>query len=157
MYLFSGEATSLNVMPDWAVMSVKAIFSRKGAKAQRKPQRRNIKALLIGLRSRLFFQLFRHLEMLLAFSFAPGSDVRATELIMNMRLIGLQARGNLKILNAAFHIAFLKQRFPELITRIAEVGPITNDLLHQLDAALCFLLGQHDKCKMIPGREVTRI
>jgi hypothetical protein len=48
MYFFSGEATCLKVMPDAAVMSVNEIlFSRKGAKAQRKAQRRIRRAKLL--------------------------------------------------------------------------------------------------------------
>ena len=47
-------------------------------------------------------------ELALAFRFAAGGDVGASELIVNVWLVGTQAHGNLEVLDAAFNIAFLK-------------------------------------------------
>jgi len=41
------------------------------------------------------------------FGFAACGDVSTTELIVNVRLVGFQARGRLKVLNAALDVAFL--------------------------------------------------
>src|ERR1043166_634990 len=181
MYFFSGEATCLKVMPACAVMSVKEILagcelkefvSRKGAKMERKTAKKKAKVLfaplvcafarlreksLIRLLTRFFFQLFRDLELALALSFAAGGDVGATELIVNVWLVRTQAHGDLEIRDAAFHVAFLKQRFAQLVTRVGKLRLLAHDLAHDRDASLRLLLGQQDVRKVILRLKVVRI
>src|SRR5215212_7421154 len=193
MYFLSGEATCLNVIPDCAVTSVKAIlvgcslrrdFSRKGAKAQRKPQRKNTtkglkllngflcvfaslrekysesdraRRLFIAVRPRLFLQLLRDLELALTFRFATHGYVSTPELVMHMGLVGFQSRRDLEILNTSFDITLLQQRLAQFVPRIGEVRLLTNNLPHQRDSLVCFLLGQHDEGQVIFSLEIVGI
>src|ERR1700752_3799515 len=110
-------------------MSVKPIFNAgRLASCEGKTERsatihpqitQNI-CLLIR-RSPLLFQFLRHFELSLAFRFATSGDVRAAELIMYVSLIGFQTRGNLEILDAAFHVAFLQQCLAQFVTSIGEL------------------------------------
>src|SRR5215213_11323597 len=139
MYFFSGEATCLKVMPDCAVISVKAIFG--GGRSHRIANKRYafitsgdrihkmeilLENGLVPFRSRFFFKLPGDLELALAFGFSPCGYVSTAKLVMHMGLIGFQAGRDFETLNTAFNIALLQQRFSKFVMRIGEVGLVAN-------------------------------
>src|SRR6185369_8237324 len=145
MYFFSGEATCLNVMPACVVISVKPTFCTGEVTSARikKISFSGIRVIRgsIAFRPRLFLQVFRDLQLVLAFFLSSGGDVGATQLVMNVRLIRLEFRGGFEVRYAAGDVALLQQRLAEFVIRVGVSRLLLNDFTHQLDAALSLLLG----------------
>src|SRR5215212_4210354 len=127
MYLFSGEETCLKVMPACSVMSMKrgprgcwpdaSRFKRSCATTsasstlmilEDKPCVTSVRVLLIARGARLLFQLPGEFELLVAVGIAPGGEIRAAELKVDVRLVGREFRCGLKALDRAFHVAQLE-------------------------------------------------
>src|SRR5215212_881361 len=164
--------------------SLRRDLSRKGAKAQRKPQRKNtakglkllngflcafaslrekysesdrVRRLFIAVRPRLFFQLLRNLELALAFCFTTRRYVSTPELVMHMGLVGFQSRCDLEILNTSFDITLLQQCLAQFVPRIGEVRLLTNNVPHQRDSLVCLLLGQYHERQVILSLKIVGI
>src|SRR4030095_5839866 len=126
MYLFSGEATCLKVIPAGTVMSVNLIFSgcvtSKAGVNHSKPKAstasteyglRSKLALprsvsLVRRRPRFLFQLSGDFELLLTFSVATRRYIGTAQLIVNMRLIRFEPCGLLETWHAVLDVAGLQ-------------------------------------------------
>src|ERR1043165_2722305 len=120
MYFFSGEATCRKVMPACAVMSTKRTSTPSvedepimmaantaAARAKVLGKRPPRKLSGRGLTSLLLFQSPVDFELAFAFGCAPGGDVGATQLIMNVRPVWGEPRGCFQMIDRLCCVALL--------------------------------------------------
>src|SRR5215208_3925125 len=163
MYLFSGDETCVKATPACSVMSVKrgpagccpAAFGAERSSATRNARRTPVilkgkssvipvRVLLVARGARLLLQLPGEFQLPVAVGLAPGGEVGAAELKVDVGLVGRELRGGLKALDRALHVAQLEQRLAQLEVRVAEVGFVADDFAQESDAAVGLPAGQHD-------------
>src|SRR6267143_792375 len=150
MYFFSGEYTCLKVMPAFSLISVKRRSLGSATLAENDPVRDRITIGAISLTlpeaflvviagcliSSLSLQLFRNFHLALPLSLPPGGNVRLAQLIMELRLFGIDLYRTFQIVYSPRPLTLLKQSFTQKVSRLGIVRPILNNLSNQLKPAL---------------------
>ena len=96
-----------------------------------------------------FFQLLCDLELALAIRLAAGREIGAAQLIVDIGSIRLELYRSLQMFHRSFDITLLQQNLAQFIMRIGIIGLAGNHFLHQLNAAIRFLIRQEDIAKVI--------
>src|SRR5215207_10975251 len=176
MYRFSGDETCVKATPARSVMSVKrgpggccpAAFGAERSNATTNARSTHliikgqtsvitVRVLRVARGARLLLQLPGEFQLSVAVGLAPGGEVGAAELEVDVGLAGREPRGGLQALDRALHVAQLEQRLAQLEVRVAEVGLVADDLAQKSDAAAGLLAGQQDVAEIVSGLNVGGI